>query len=70
MVTIGEEGGYYPAFNPDPAVILKEFFRHTKYLDFQFNVAFADGHAKFTKFIYTLGINNPTGPDYTFLRDR
>ena len=70
MVTIGEEGGYYPAFNPDPSVILKEFFRHTKYLDFRFNVAFADGHAKFTKFIYSLGINNPTGPDYTFLRDK
>ncbi len=70
MVTIGEEGAYYPAFNPDPAVILKEFFRHTKYLDFRFNVAYADGHAGFTKFVYTLGINNVTGPDYTFLRDK
>jgi prepilin-type N-terminal cleavage/methylation domain-containing protein/prepilin-type processing-associated H-X9-DG protein len=70
MVTISEEGGYYPAFNPDPAVILKEFFRHTKYLDFRFNVAFGDGHAGFTKFIYTAGLGIPTGPDYTFLRDK
>lgn len=70
MVTIGEEGAYYSAFNPDPAVILKEFFRHTKYLDFRFNVAFGDGHAQFTKFIYTPGLDNPSGPDYTFFRDK
>ena len=70
MVTIGEEGGYYPALNPDPAVILKEFFRHTKYLDFRFNVAFGDGRAAFTKFIYTPGLDHPTGPDYTYLRDK
>jgi prepilin-type N-terminal cleavage/methylation domain-containing protein/prepilin-type processing-associated H-X9-DG protein len=69
MVTIGEEGCYYPSGNPDPTVILKEFFRHTKFLDMRFNVAFADGHANFTKFIYVPGIYNMTGPDYTFRRD-
>ena len=70
MVTIGEEGAYYPAFNPDPAVIGKDYFRHTTFNDFRFNVAFGDGHAGFTRFIYTLGVDNPTGPDYTFLRDK
>ena len=69
MVTIGEEGCYYPSTNPDPAVFSPVFFRHTKYLDCRFNVAFADGHARFTRFIYMPGINNMTGPDYTFLRD-
>jgi prepilin-type processing-associated H-X9-DG protein len=68
MVTIGEEGAYYPAFNPELAS-QPDFFRHTTFLDFRFNVAFADGHAKFTKSIYTPGLPVPTGPDYTFLRD-
>jgi prepilin-type N-terminal cleavage/methylation domain-containing protein/prepilin-type processing-associated H-X9-DG protein len=70
MVTIGEEGAYYPSSNPNPAAILPVYFRHTKFLDFRFNVAFADGHAGFTKFIYTAGVNNWTGTDYTFLRDK
>lgn len=70
MIIMGEEGCYYPAFNPDPTVIKKSFFRHTKYLDFRFNVTFADGHAEFTRFIYSPGINNPTELDYTFLRDK
>jgi prepilin-type N-terminal cleavage/methylation domain-containing protein/prepilin-type processing-associated H-X9-DG protein len=70
MLIIGEEGAYFPATNPDPAAFSPILFRHTKYLDCRFNVAFADGHAQFTKFIYTPGINNMTGPDYTFLRDQ
>ena len=69
MVTIGEEGAYYPAFNPELAS-QKEFFRHTKYLDFRFNVAFADGHASFNRSIYTPGLATPTAPNYTFLRDQ
>ena len=69
MLVIGEEGAYFPAINPDPAAFSPILFRHTKYLDCRFNVAFADGHAQFTKFIYQPGINNMTGPDYTFLRD-
>ncbi|HEY5505824.1 MAG TPA: prepilin-type N-terminal cleavage/methylation domain-containing protein [Sedimentisphaerales bacterium] len=68
MITICEEGAYYPAFNPELAST-PEFFRHTKVLDFRFNDTFADGHAKFTKSIYTPGLPVPTGPDYTFLRD-
>jgi prepilin-type N-terminal cleavage/methylation domain-containing protein/prepilin-type processing-associated H-X9-DG protein len=69
MVTICEEGAYYPAFNPELAT-QPEFFRHTKYLDFRFNLAFADGHAGFTKCIYTPGLTVPSGLDYTFLRDK
>jgi prepilin-type processing-associated H-X9-DG protein len=68
MVTTCEQGAYYPALN-NALSAQKQFFLHTKYLDFRFNVTFADGHAKFTKIIYTPGINVPTGPDYTFLRD-
>ncbi len=68
MVTIGEEGAYYPAFNPELAT-QKEFFRHTAYMDFRFNVAFADGHAQFQRVTYTPALSVPTGPDYTFLRD-
>ncbi|MDB6058869.1 MAG: hypothetical protein JWO95_2713 [Verrucomicrobiales bacterium] len=70
MVTIGEEGAYYPSSNPNPAAILPVYFRHTAFMDFRFNVAFADGHAAFTKFIYSAGVNNWTGTDYTFLRDK
>jgi prepilin-type N-terminal cleavage/methylation domain-containing protein len=69
MITICEEGAYYPAFNPELAST-PEFFRHTKFLDFRFNDTFADGHAKFTRSIYTPGQPNPSGPDYTFLRDQ
>ena len=69
MVTICEEGAYYPAFNPSLAS-QKEFFRHTRFLDFRFNLAFGDGHAGFTKSIYTPGLDNPTGAEYTFLRDK
>lgn len=70
MVTIGEEGAYYPSSNPSPAAILPVFFRHTKFMDFRFNVAFADGHAGFTKFAYTPGVNTWSGDNYTFLRDK
>lgn len=69
MIIIGEEGAYYPAFNPELAS-QTQFFRHTKYPDFRFNVAFADGHAKFNKSTYTPGLPVPTGIDYTFLRDQ
>jgi prepilin-type N-terminal cleavage/methylation domain-containing protein/prepilin-type processing-associated H-X9-DG protein len=70
MITIGEEGCYYPTYNPDPAVIKTEFFRHTKYMDWRFNVSFADGHARFTKFLYTPGVRNVTGDDYTIDRNK
>jgi prepilin-type N-terminal cleavage/methylation domain-containing protein/prepilin-type processing-associated H-X9-DG protein len=70
MITIGEEGAYYPTMNPTPADILPVYFRHTKFLDFRFNVTFADGHAKFTRFDYMAGIKTPTGADYTILRDK
>jgi len=70
MITTGEEGCYYPTYNPDPSVFKNEWFRHTKWMDWRFNTAFADGHAKFTKFIYTPGVRNVTGPDYTIDRNK
>jgi prepilin-type N-terminal cleavage/methylation domain-containing protein/prepilin-type processing-associated H-X9-DG protein len=72
MVTIGEEGAYYPSTNPNAVPGLgPQYYRHTKPMDFRFNVAFADGHAKFTKFLYDPTFQKTyTGPDYTFLRDK
>lgn len=70
MVTTGEEGCYYPSSNPNPAVIFPVYFRHTKFMDFRFNVAFADGHAGFTKFTYVPGVQTMTDQDYTFQRDK
>jgi len=67
MVTICEPGVYYPTLNNGLATEAK-LFPHTPYLDFQFNITFADGHARFTKITYTPGINVPTGLDYTMLR--
>ncbi len=68
MIVIGEEGSYFPSWNPID--IPRENFRHTKYPDTRWNVAFADGHASFTRFVYVMGIRNMSGPDYTFDRTK
>jgi prepilin-type N-terminal cleavage/methylation domain-containing protein/prepilin-type processing-associated H-X9-DG protein len=68
MIVIGEEGCYFPSWNP--VQMPRENFRHTKYGDTRWNVAFVDGHAGFTRFIYQLGVRNMTGPDYTFDRTK
>jgi prepilin-type processing-associated H-X9-DG protein len=39
-------------------------------MDWRFNTSFADGHANFTKYLYTEGIINLTGPDYTIDRTK
>ena len=67
---MGEEGLYYATYNPNPAVIKKEFFRHTKFMDWRFNTSFADGHANFTKYLYMEGVLNVSGADYTIDRNK
>ncbi len=67
MVTMGEEGCFFPPWNPiDP--LPAENFRHTKFGDTRWNMTFADGHAAFLKLTYTPGVRVWSGPDYTFNR--
>lgn len=68
MVTIGEEGAYFPPWNP--MEIEPRFFIHTKNKDYRWNLAFADGHASFTRLSYSLGIRIMSGQDYTFDRTK
>ena len=68
MIVFGEAGCYITSWNPIP--IPPENFRHTRVGDTRWNVSFADGHAAFTKFLYTNGINIWSGPAYTFRRDQ
>ncbi len=67
MVVFGETGCYLTSWNP--VAIPAVDFKHTTIGDTRWNVSFADGHAAFTKFLYTLGVNNWFGPTYTFNRD-
>jgi prepilin-type N-terminal cleavage/methylation domain-containing protein len=66
MVTLGEDGCYFPPWNP--VDIPPQTFRHTKPGDFRWNITFADGHAAFTRIVFVLGVRTMTGPDYTFDR--
>jgi prepilin-type N-terminal cleavage/methylation domain-containing protein len=66
MVVIGDEGCYFPPWNPIQIPLLD--FPHTKYNDCRWNIAFADGHAAFTSLIYQLGVRNMSGLNYTFDR--
>ena len=57
MVTLAENGAYFPVWNADTAGNFVYGgppsdieFRHTKVKDYRFNVQFADGHAAFTRF--------------------
>ena len=69
MVTIGEEGCYFPSWNPI-SPLPKENFRHTKFGDTRWNITFADGHAAFTRIIYVPGVRTMSGSDYTFDRTK
>jgi prepilin-type N-terminal cleavage/methylation domain-containing protein len=69
MVTIAEEGCYFPSWNPI-SPLRKEDFRHTKYGDTRWVITFADGHSAFTRIIYVPGVRNMSGPDYTFDRTK
>jgi prepilin-type N-terminal cleavage/methylation domain-containing protein/prepilin-type processing-associated H-X9-DG protein len=67
MVTIGEEGCYYEAWDASDSIDPR-YFLHTKDPDCRFNIAFGDGHAAFTKFIFIPGQEVHSGPGYTFDR--
>jgi len=69
MVTIAEEGCYFPSWNPI-SPLPKENFRHTKFGDTRWNLTFADGHAAFTPIIYVPGVRTMSGRDYTFDRTK
>ena len=71
MVTLAENGAYFPVWNADttgnfvyggaPNPIE---FRHTKKDDYRFNALFADGHAAFVRFRMGIWAN----ADYTMDR--
>jgi prepilin-type N-terminal cleavage/methylation domain-containing protein len=68
MVILGEEGAYFPPWNgtapPDQDYV------HTKPGDLRWNVAYADGHAQFTKIIYQIGVQLMSTSEYTFDRTK
>jgi prepilin-type N-terminal cleavage/methylation domain-containing protein/prepilin-type processing-associated H-X9-DG protein len=68
MVTIGEAGCYFPSWNGTFAPPTE--YRHTKNQDNRWNMAFADGHAEFTRIPFTNGIRSMVGIDFTFDRNQ
>jgi prepilin-type N-terminal cleavage/methylation domain-containing protein/prepilin-type processing-associated H-X9-DG protein len=68
MVLIGEAGCFFPAWNGSFAP--REEYRHTKFMDHRWNMAFADGHAEFMRLPLTNGIRTMFGPNFTFDRTR
>ncbi len=68
MVVIGEAGCYFPPWNGTAAPV--EEYRHTKYPDHRWNMAFADGHAEFMRIPLTNGIRSMYGVNFTFNRDK
>ena len=66
MVILGEEGTYFPPWNP--IAIPPQCFLHTKYGDLRWNIAFGDGHAAFTRIVYVPGVRTMSGLGYTFDR--
>jgi prepilin-type N-terminal cleavage/methylation domain-containing protein len=66
MVIIGEEGAYYPPWNGTAPP--NQYFVHTKPGDYRWNLAYADGHAQFTKITLQIGVQLMYTSDYTFDR--
>lgn len=66
MVVMGEEGAYFPAWNGTAAP--SQYFVHTKPGDYRWNLAYADGHAQFTKITLRVGVRLMYTPEYTFDR--
>ena len=71
MVTLAENGAYFPVWNANAAGIFAYGgapnpieFRHTKINDYHFNAQFADGHAAFIEFRMGVWANS----DYTMDR--
>jgi prepilin-type N-terminal cleavage/methylation domain-containing protein len=70
MVCLFEQGACYPAFAPqdNAGANLYGYFFHTKPLDWRFDISFCDGHAAFTRILYSNNVNIYTGPNYTWDR--
>jgi prepilin-type N-terminal cleavage/methylation domain-containing protein len=68
MIVFGEAGCYCTSWSGE--TIPPQDFVHTKYGDTRWNASFADGHAAFTRFLYTNGVDIWSGPNYTFRRDQ
>ena len=68
MIVFGEGGCFIAGWNGE--AYPPEDFKHTKFGDYRWNASFADGHAAFTRFLYTPGVAVPSGPSYTFRRDQ
>jgi prepilin-type N-terminal cleavage/methylation domain-containing protein len=66
MVTIGEEGAYFPPWNGTAADEMD--YVHSKYMDHRWNVTYADGHAQFTRITLQIGVRLMYTANYTFDR--
>jgi prepilin-type N-terminal cleavage/methylation domain-containing protein/prepilin-type processing-associated H-X9-DG protein len=66
MVILGEEGAYFPPW--DAAAPPAQYYVHTKAGDNRWNVAYADGHAQFTRITLQLGVQLMYTAAYTFDR--
>lgn len=62
MVTLAENGAYFPVWNSTDAPDIE--YRHTKIKDQRWNSMFADGHASFVRFPIGVWAN----ADYTMDR--
>jgi prepilin-type N-terminal cleavage/methylation domain-containing protein len=67
MIVFGEGGCFIAGWNGE--AYPPEDFKHTKFGDYRWNASFADGHAAFTRFLYTNGVAVQSGATYTFNRD-
>jgi len=68
MVIIGEEGCYYIAWNGQNAPV--EEYRHSKFPDPRWNMAFGDGHAEFVNLEFKPPSITRWTARYTFDRNR
>ena len=69
FVIIGEPPGFDPPWNGVPPKPGVGGYPHTKYPDYRWNFAFADGHSAFTKIILVKGVSVMYTNDYSFDRD-
>ena len=68
MVILGEQGCFSIAWHGQDAPA--EEYRHSKFPNPHWNVAFADGHAQFLKMTFKAPMITRWTADYTFDRDR
>jgi len=67
VVTMGESGCFWPPY--DGLSAPRNEYLHTKYRDHRWNMAFADGHAAFTRIVWIPGMRVLYTNDYSFDRD-